>query len=174
MSFNVVEIFADNFRLFEQWKLFMIDNLKPFPVQMKFLLIRENVESIVANHDNANNPIRIFGFYEQNSLSLIAVLVLTFQYDDDSAEITHLVLDSQYRKTFKSGKIIHMVGSFVTKLFKENNVLYAQSSIPLANANLEKIFSKYGWQKKAILNSYQKVEFGNDTYRRDVIYFEKC
>jgi hypothetical protein len=174
MEFKIEEIFLDDKQAFMLWKRFVVDNLIPFPVQMKFLLNYEDVINIIESEDNVDSPtrIRVFGVYAKKSMLLIATLILSFQYDDDSAEITHFVIDSKYRKTYISGKIIYLAASFVSQIFKENNIDYAQSSVPVENSNLGKIFAEYGWKKKAILNSYQKVEEGNKKYRRDVIYFE--
>lgn len=173
MKINIRNIFEDNLFYYDSWRNFLMKNFIPFPVQMNFLLNKEDVEAIVRGNNFPDNPLLIYGIFRENSIILIGTLIVSIQADDESAELTHLVLDKKVRKTFLSDRIMYKTGEFIDILFVSNNVKYAQCSVPLNYKRLEQIFIKFKWEKKAVLKSYQKMIENSKTFRQDVIYFEK-
>jgi len=171
MILEIRNIFWDSTENLMDWIDWFSINLNPFPVQVDFLLDSHQLETVLQTKLAPFNPIIIFGVYGNDIL--IGSIVITIQIEDDSAEITHLIIDEKNQKTYLSGIALLEIGKFVDKFMNDKGIIYAQTSIPKYSSALEKALLKFNWDRKAVLNYYQKVRSSDKTFRRDVIYFEK-
>ncbi len=171
MDIKINRLFENSLYTIPDWINWFSLNLYPFPIQVEFLLDTDNLIAVLNTELSPFNPVYIYNVTYNSKL--IASIVITVERENDSAEVTHLILDKSIHKTYLSGLSLLKIGEFIDNFMIQNKIIYAQTSIPISATALDTALLKFKWNKKAILNLYQKVRTNEETFRRDVIYFEK-
>lgn len=171
MEIKITNPFWDSSYSIQNWIDWFSVNLDPFPIQVEFLLDTDNLAAILNTKISPFNPVYIYNAIHNGNL--IGSVVITVEKENDSAEITHLILDKSIHKTLISGVSLLKIGEFIDDFMNRNNIIYAQTSIPLNTSALQSALQRFKWDKKAVLKYYQKVRSDGQTFRRDVIYYEK-